>query len=122
SAQDVINRRKPERELRDDAEISTPATDAPEQVRMLALACGDDTTIRHHDLGREEIVDGQTVFADHEPDPAPGRQATDADRLRVAGRERKAMLVRRAGKVERGRPGLHAGGPGNRVDGDLLHA
>src|SRR5689334_24326332 len=47
-------------ELRRDAEISTAAADSPEEVCVLVLAGATHFSIGAHDLGRNEVVTGES--------------------------------------------------------------
>ena len=50
-----------EKEGRDDAEVAAAASDCPEQVGMLVGAGPDRLAVREHDLGVEEVIDGETA-------------------------------------------------------------
>ena len=57
-------------EGRHDAEVPAAAAKSPEQVRVLVLVGYFDLTVSGHDLGREQVVDGQAVGAGQVADPA----------------------------------------------------
>ena len=115
------DRRQAEGELGDDAEVAAAAADRPEEVGVLVGAGGDDLARGRDDLGRHQVVDRQPVLAHHEADAAAGRQPAEADRVGVAGGERQAVGVRRAGEVAGGRAGLDAGDPRLGIDADRVH-
>ena len=62
----------------DDAEIATPAAQRPEQVGVVVLAGDDEAAVGQHDVGLDQIVDGQAVFAGEITVAAAQGQAGDA--------------------------------------------
>ena len=50
---------EPEQERGDDAEVATAAAQRPEEIGVLRLARRDEGAIGQHDVGLEQIVDGQ---------------------------------------------------------------
>src|SRR5215472_3176794 len=57
------DRMEPELEGGDYAEVSTPATYGPEQVRILFIARGYKTPIGQNHVHREQSVDSQAIYA-----------------------------------------------------------
>ena len=76
--EDHAHRVQLEQEAGDDAEIAAAAAQRPEQVGVLLLAGGDEAAVGEHDIGLEQIVDGQAIFARQIAVPAAQRQAGDA--------------------------------------------
>ena len=62
-ANTIFDRVQLEEEAGDDAEIAAAAAQRPEQVGVLLLAGGDEAAVGQHDVGLEQIVDGQAVLA-----------------------------------------------------------
>ena len=78
SGEHHLHRMQLEQEARDDAEVAAAAAQRPQQVGVLLLAGGDEAAIGKHDIGLEQIVDGQAVFARQVAMPAAQRQARNA--------------------------------------------
>jgi hypothetical protein len=76
AAVDLRDRVEPELELGDDAEVPAAAPQRPEEVVVLRLAGTKRAAVRGHDLGRHEVVAGETDAAGEIADPATERQAT----------------------------------------------
>ncbi len=57
---------EPKLERGNDTEIAAAASQRPEQIRVLVLRGPQLPAIGRHDLGSEQIVDGQTMLA-HQP-------------------------------------------------------
>ena len=61
---------QPEPEAGGDPEVAAAAPDGPEQVGVVLVVDLEDLAVGGDQLGREQVVDGQAVLADQEPDPA----------------------------------------------------
>src|SRR5204863_4649555 len=72
------DRVEPERELDDDSEVAAATTQSPEELRMLALACRDDTPVCCDDLRREQVVEREAVRRTEMADAAAERQSGDS--------------------------------------------
>ena len=110
-----------EHEAGDDTEIAAAAAQSPEQVRILCRARGPETTVGCHDVGGNEIVDGQSTLpcevaraaAQGQPAHAGGRD--DAEGYGEA--EGMGGVV----DIARGTAGFDANGPRGWVDMHALH-
>ena len=76
--EDHLHRMQLEQEAGHDAEIAAAAAQGPQQVGILLLAGGDEAAVGQHDIGLEQIVDGQAVFARQIAVAAAQRQAGNA--------------------------------------------
>src|SRR5262245_49326520 len=106
----------------DDAEIAAATAQAPEEIGVALGARGDDCAHGRDDLGGEEIVAGEAVFAHQPADAAAEREAGDAGARDDAGRYGQAMDVGLTIDVAQGGPALHARRAALRIDEDSLHA
>jgi hypothetical protein len=105
----------------DDAEVAAASPEAPEEVRVLALAGAHEARVGRHHVRGHQVVAGQAEAAIEPADAAAEREARDAGgRDHAAGRrqaERLGLAVELAPR--------HAGpgprGPVHRVDPDALH-
>ena len=91
-----------EQEAGHHAEIAAAAAQRPEEVRVLLLARGDEAAVGEHDVGLEQIVDGQAVFARQVARAAAERQSGDAGRRDDAEGHRQAESVSGVIDVARG--------------------
>ena len=83
-----------EQEAGDDAEIAAAAAQRPEQVGILGLAGGHEAAVGKHDVGLEEVVDGQPVFAGQIAVPPPSvSPATPVDETMPNGTARPKACV-----------------------------
>jgi hypothetical protein len=76
----------------------------------------EDAAVGGDDLGGEQVVDGQAVLADQEPDPAAQGQAADAHRGGVAEAGGQPVGADGGGVGAGGQPGLGPGGAALRVE------
>ena len=67
-----------ERKRSDDAEISTATTNSPEQIRVFIGIRFHKCPVRQYDIGREEIIDGQSALAGEVPDASAKGQSTNS--------------------------------------------
>lgn len=84
------NRRRKSRKLvrSDDAEVGAGTADRPEQIRVLTLGAADVRSVRQHNVGTDQPVEGQSVAmrrpsittVQDVPGQADGRAAAVADR------------------------------------------
>jgi hypothetical protein len=61
-----------ELERRDHAEVAAAAAQRPEKIGMLVLGGAHEFAVRRHDVGAEEVVDGEAVLA-HQPADATAK-------------------------------------------------
>src|SRR5215470_18528740 len=105
----------------DDAEIAATAAQAPEEIGIALGACGDDRALGGDDLGGEEIVAGEAVFAYQPADAAAEREAGDAGTGYDAGRHGQAVQVGLAIDVAEGGAALDARRAAFRIDEHAAH-
>src|SRR5580700_9190281 len=67
-------------ERRDYSEVPATTAHAPEQVRVFAVAGGDEATVGSHDIHGNHVVAGKAVLADQPAHTAAKGQARDAGR------------------------------------------
>ena len=94
-ANTVSNGVRLEQERRDHAEVSTAAAYRPKEVVVLVAAGSDETAIREHDIGGQQVVDGKAVGPGEMPDPSAQRQAAHSGRRNEAARHSKPEGVGR---------------------------
>ena len=66
-----------EQKAGDDPEIPTTAAQAPEQIGVLRLAGSHDLAAGEHDIGLDEVIDGEAMLARQVTHAATQRQAGD---------------------------------------------
>ena len=77
-----------------DPEVAAAATDGPEQVRVVVGVDPQALAVGGHDVGGEEVVDGQAVLA-HEVADTPARgEPAEPDRAGVTEPGREAVFAR----------------------------
>ena len=64
----------------DDAEVSAPASQRPDEVSVLLFACDEHVAVGGHRLGGDEVVDCQAVLALQPPVAPAERQSGDTRR------------------------------------------
>src|SRR4029453_991619 len=89
---------------RHNAEISAATTQAPEQVRMLGVAPGQQLTIGGNHIGRKEGVAGKAIEAIEPAQAATQRKAGDARGRKQAPGGGQPEGLRLAVKVAPGEP------------------
>ena len=98
---DLVDRRRPEREVRDDPEVATAsAAQSPEQVPVLRRGTADCPAGREHDPRRAKPVACQSELPRREADAAAERQAGDPDGRAAARRNREPVLPERVVDVD----------------------
>ena len=80
-AQDGAERVDAELERSRYAEVATAATNRPEQILVVRFTRGEDLAGGGDDIGRDEVVDRQTVLA-HEPPETAAESETGYSRAR----------------------------------------
>ena len=100
----------------DDAEVRPRAAHRPVELPVLVLVGHHHRPVGEDDLRRDETVDGQALRASEQPDPAGGRQAADAHRAAVSGRQRPAVRLQCCGYVPPAGAGADADEPRGGVD------
>jgi hypothetical protein len=98
------------------AEVPAASAESPEQVRMVVGVDPQQPAVRRHDLGREQVVDGEAVLAHEQADAAAQRDPADADRPGVAEPGREAVRARRGRVRARGQAPARPGGAPVDVD------
>jgi hypothetical protein len=71
---------EPEQERGDDAEVAAAAAQGPEEIGVFRFAGGDEAAVRQHQIGLEQIVDGQPELAGEVPDAAAQGETADPGR------------------------------------------
>ena len=74
----VLDRVQLEAERGDDAEVAAAAAQRPEEIGVLLLVRRDEAAVGEHDVGLEQIVDGQAELAGEMADAAAEGDAADA--------------------------------------------
>ena len=103
-----------------DPEVAAAAADRPEQVRMRLRVHVQQLPVGGHQLGCEEVVDGEPVLADEEADAASERETADPDRARIAEPGREPVRPGGSGVLDRSQTRLRPGRPAGDVDLDRL--
>ena len=78
--------------------LPPPPRKAPEQVRVFGCACLQQSAVRRHDFGRDQIVASQPMFAAELAEPTPERQSGYAGIGVDAHGRRKTMRL--SGRIE----------------------
>lgn len=106
----------------DDAEIATPAPEAPEQVRVLAFGRHDLAAVGGDHLRRNQVVADIAELALQPAAAAAERQSGDSRRRVSAAGQRQPVCG--GGRIELSpvEAGLGATGPDGWIDPHILHA
>ena len=115
------DRVQPVLERRGDAEVAAAAAEAPEQVRMLVGAHGQDAPVGRHELDREQVVGGEAELRHQPAETAAERQAGDSRRRDRAARDGEAVELRLAVELLPEHAALRAHRPRGGIDVDALH-
>src|SRR5205823_845226 len=103
------------------AEVSTTATQAPEQVDVFRRASGQDFSGRRYHIGRKKVVATQTIFA-HEPtQPTAKRETRNARSWNNSARGCKAKSRRLMVQVAPGAAAIGPHRPLASINLDALH-
>jgi hypothetical protein len=116
-----VERVQPVLEPRDHAEVAAAAAQRPEEVRVGVLVGAEHPSVGGHDVGREDVVDGQAERPGEVADAAPERDPGDPDGAGVAEADGEPVLGRRSRELSGGQAGLGPHGAGTGVDVDGLH-
>src|SRR6185312_14988905 len=81
---------KPEEERGDDAEITTAATDRPEEIGVSVSTRGHEPPIRQDDIGLQHIIDAETEAPPHMSDATTKRDTADTCGRDDAARRRQS--------------------------------
>ena len=84
AAHELVDRVQPELEAGGDAEVAAAAADGPEQLRMGLVVDAEQVAVGGGQLGGQQVVDGQAVPSDQQPDAAAQGEPADPDRGGVA--------------------------------------
>src|SRR4051794_18092558 len=101
-----------ELELRDDAEVAAATAQAPEQIAVLRLAGTDDPAVGGDDVGRNEVVAGETELPHRPADAAAEREARNAGGGDKPARRREAVRLRLVVDVRPDGAAADRGAPG----------
>src|SRR6185312_1215993 len=112
---------KPEEERGDDTEISTAATDRPEEIGVSISTCGHEPPIRQDDIGLQHVIDAETEAPPHMSDATTKRDTADTGGRDDAARCRQSKGVGRVVDIAEQATRLNAGGTLHRIDPDPLH-
>ena len=105
----------------DDAEVAAATTQRPEQVGVVVALDGPERAVGGHDVGGEQVVDGEAVLAHQPAEPAAESEAGDAGvRHRAAGGGQPERL-RLAVELAPQHPALRLGRARVGIDADALH-
>ena len=110
-----------ERERGDHAEVSAAAAQRPEQVGVLGFGRRHHAAVGQHELGLQQVVDGQAVLAGQVAVAAAEGEAADPGGGDDAGRRRQTVRVGRAVHLTPGRAALDPGGAPVGVHVDAVH-
>ena len=110
-----------EQERGHDPEVAAAATERPVEVRVRRRAGRHQLAAGEHDIGLDEVVDGQPELARQVAHPAPEREPADAGVGDDPGRDGQAERVGRVVDVTEQRAALDARGLLDRVDTDAAH-
>ena len=108
-------------ERRRNPEVAAAAANCPEQIRVLVGARVCDAGVRHHDLGRPEVIERQTVLRHQPTQTATERQPGDARAPDDTAGRRQTVDLRFAIELGPEDTTLCARHAGARVDVDSLH-
>ena len=117
----MLHRVRLEQEARHHAEIAAAAAQRPEQIGILRLARRDEAAVGQHDVGLEQVVDGEAVLARQIAGAAAERQAGDAGGRDDAERHGQPEGVGGVVDVARRAARLDAHRPVRRIDAHALH-
>ena len=82
-------------EAGDNTKVATAAANGPEEVRIRVGIDVANLSIRRHQLGRQQIVDGQAIFSGQKANPTAQRDPANPDRAGVAKADRQTISRRR---------------------------
>src|SRR5579875_501519 len=83
---DGMDRIRLEHKLGDDAEVAAAPTQGPEQIGIFLFAGMDKATVSQHNIGAEQVVYGESIFAGQVPKTASqGESANPSCRNNAAG-------------------------------------
>ena len=102
-------------------EVAPTAADTPEQIRVFGCIGRQHPAIGRHDVDREEVVDGQAVFAHQPADATTQCQTREARSSDGASRGRKSKFLCPGNEFKQPEPGLSARSTLNGVDRDAFH-
>ena len=112
---------QPVAERRDHPEVAPAPAEAPEQVGVLVGGCTHQLALGRDELGRDEVVGGETVLSLEPADAAAEREAGDPRARDDPERRREPERLRLAVERRAERPALGSGDPGLRIDVHRLH-
>ena len=110
-----------EGERGDHAEVSAATAQRPEQVGVLRFGRRHHAPVGQHDLGLQQVVDGQAVLAGQVAVAAAQGEPADAGGGDDAGRRRQTVSVGRAVHLRPCRAALDAGDAPVGVHVDAVH-
>ena len=113
---DVADRVGVELEARDDPEVPARPANGPEQIRVRLGVGAHLATVGEDELGGDDVVDRQAVFAAQEADAAGRGQAPDADVAVIARAHPEPVRLQDLGDLAPAGPGPDADFPAVRVD------
>ena len=113
---------QPEQERGHDTEVPATAAKRPEQVRVRVGAGRDELAGREHDVGLDEVVDGQPELSRQMAEAAPEGESADAGIGDDPGRHGQSEGVGRMIHVPEQGATLDTGGPRDRIDPNATHA
>jgi hypothetical protein len=102
-------------------EVAAAAAQRPKQVRMRLGVDVQQLAVGGHDLGGQQVVDGEAVLADQVANAAAEGDAAEPDRAGVTEPGRQPVGARRGGVLARGQACLCPSGAPFGVDVQRLH-
>ena len=109
STDDRRDRVEAKRERGNDAEVAAAPSERPEEVGISILGGGHEAAVGEHDVGRDEIVDGQAERSRQIADASAEREPSDAGRRDDPERRGKAEGMGRVVDLSEKRAPQHPG-------------
>ena len=107
-------------EARHHAEVAAAAPDRPEQLGVRRRVHMEDLAVRRDDLGRENVIDRQTVLSDQVSDATAERDAADTHRSCVSKSGRQAVHACSRGVLGGTQARFRPRGAADRIDVERL--
>src|SRR6266542_1654030 len=104
-----------------DTEVAPAAADRPEQIRMVLSVGPQEPAVGGDDVGGQQVVDREPVFANEVADAAAQGQPSDPDRAGVAEADRQTVRPESARDLAGGQAALGPGDAPVGIDFQRLH-
>ncbi len=99
-----------------DSEIAAAAAQGPEQLAVRGAVRRHETTVFQHDIGRQQVVQGQPEFRRERSIAATQGESGHADGAEVAGDRDEPVCLGRADHIGRCGAAIDRGDLGERID------